>query len=74
MYTCLAYDSKKDRHTNLSNVNFPANPHKTGSLLKVLNVKVGARVMLTTNIDVTDGLTNGAKGTVRNILTIPKMV
>ena len=72
VYTCLAYDSKKDRHTNLVNVNFPDNPHKTGSLLKVLNVKVGARVVLTTNIDVTDDLTNGAMGTVTNVVIIPK--
>ena len=32
-------------------------------------MKVGARVMLTTNIDVSDGLTNGAVGTVKYIIT-----
>ena len=32
-------------------------------------MKVGARVMLTTNIDVSDGLTNGAVGTVKYVIT-----
>ena len=40
-----------------------------GYLRKVLHVKVGARVMLTTNIDVSDGLTNGAVGTVKYVIT-----
>ena len=32
-------------------------------------MKVGARVMLTTNIGVSDGLTNGAVGTVKYLMT-----
>ena len=32
-------------------------------------MKVGARVMLTTNIDVSDGLTNGNMGTVKYVVT-----
>ena len=32
-------------------------------------MKVGARVMLTTDIDVSDGLTNGAVGTVKYVIT-----
>ena len=63
VYACIAYENKKDIHTNLVNINFPANPHKTCSLLNILNVKVGARVMLTTIIDVIDGLPNAAMGT-----------
>ena len=35
---------------------------------KFLTVKIHARVMITTNIDVTDGLTNGAMGTVTNVV------
>ena len=46
----------------------PTNPHETGNLKKVLTVKINARVMITTNIDVTDGLTNGAMGTVTNVV------
>ena len=40
----------------------PLNPHLTGNLLTVFQFKIGARVMITTNIDVSDGLTNGAMG------------
>ena len=72
IYACLAYDSKKDGHTNVVSINFSANPHKTSNLLKVLNVKVGSRAMLATNIDVTDGLTNGVIGTFTNVIEIPK--
>ena len=36
--------------------------------LKVLTVKINARVMIITNIDVADGLTNGAMGTVTNVV------
>ena len=46
----------------------PTNPHKTGNLKKVRTVKINARVMMTTNIDVTDGLTNGAMGTVTSVV------
>ena len=44
----------------------PMNPHETGNLRKVLMVKINARVMIRTNIDVTDKLTNRAMGTVTN--------
>ena len=40
-----------------------------GNVRKVLHVKVGEKVMLTTNIDVRDGLTNGAVGTVKYVIT-----
>ena len=42
----------------------PINPCETGNLQKVLMVNINARVMITTNIDVSNGLTNGAIGTV----------
>ena len=47
----------------------PEKPHQTGNLRKVLQLKVGASIMVTDNIDVSDGLTNGARGTVTNIIT-----
>ena len=46
----------------------PTIPCETDNLQKVLTVKIDARVMITTNIDVTDGLTNGAMDTVTNVL------
>ena len=67
-FTNIATDSKKDDCTELANVTMPTNPYETGNLKKVLTVKINARVMITTNIDVTDGLTNGAMGTVTNVV------
>ena len=46
----------------------PTNLCETGNLKKVLTVKINARVMITTNIDVTDWLTNGTMGTVTNLV------
>ena len=46
----------------------PTNPSETGNLKKVLTVKIHARVMITININVTDGLSNGAMGTVTNVV------
>ena len=61
-----------DDCTELANDKMPMNPCKTGNLRKVLTVKINARVMIT-NIDVTDGLTNGAMGTV-TILVIDETI
>ena len=46
----------------------PENPHETGNLRKVLQLKIGAKIRLTTNINVSDGLTNGAMGSISNII------
>ena len=67
-FTNIATDSKKDDCTELANVTMPTNPCETGNLQKVLTIKINARVMITTNIDVADGLTNGAMGTVTNVV------
>ena len=65
---CVACDSKKDNIMNLANINIPDKPSATGNLAKELKIKIGARVMIITNIDVSDGLTNGVMGTIVNIL------
>ena len=52
LYSSEARDFSKDRSTNLADIIFPSNPRDTGNLLSLLNVKVAACVMLTTNIDV----------------------
>ena len=67
-FTNIATDSKKDDCTELANVTMPTNPHETGNLQNVLTVKINARVLITMIIDVTDGLTNGAMGTVTNVV------
>ena len=67
-FTNIATDSKKDDCTELANIRMPTNPHETGNLKKILTVKINASIMITTNIDVTDGLTNGAIGTVTNVV------
>ena len=46
----------------------PTNPCETGNLRKVLTIKINARVMITMNMDVADGLPNGAMGTVTNVV------
>ena len=67
-FTNIATDSKKDDCTELPNITIPTNPCETGNLKKILTVKINARVMITTNINVTDGLTNGTMGTVTNVV------
>ena len=67
-FTNIATDSKKDDCTEIANITMPTNPHETGNLKKILTVKVNARVMITTNININDGLTNDAMGTVTNVV------
>ena len=71
-FTNIATDSKKDDRTELANITMPTNPHETGNLKKILIVKNNAKVMITMNIDVSDGLTNGAMGTVTNVVIVER--
>ena len=68
-YEGVAFDSKKDHCTELTTIDVSLKPQKTGNLRKVVHVRVGARVMFTTNIDVSNGLTNHAVGTVKYVIT-----
>ena len=67
-FTNIAADSKKDDCTELANITMTTNPCETDNPKKNLTVKVNAKVMIATNIDVNDGLTNGAMGTVTNVV------
>ena len=54
-------------HIDLENLS--ENRNDTGGLHGTLKVAIGARVMLVANIDVSDGLVNGAREVVHNIVT-----
>ncbi len=66
-FHCMAQDSAVDHLTRRVNISFPEDHLKTGRLMKNLKLKIGTRVMLTNNIDLSDGLTNGAMGTMRHV-------
>ena len=64
-------DSKKDDETCQLDVDLSSLPmSQTGNLVSKLEVAVNARVMITVNIDISDGLVNGATGKVEKIITI----
>ena len=62
-----AIDNTKDKHTRLLNLKPSDNKADTG-LVSELHLAVGAKVMLTVNVDVSDGLVNGARGTIEDII------
>lgn len=63
-----AIDSKTDQQTGrIENITFDEKK-KPGGMLQTLKIAIGARVMMTTNVDTCDGLTNSATGTVTGFL------
>ena len=69
IFTINAYDANADSNTGSFKYTLSDDMDvgKTGNMKKILKIWVGARVILTDNLDVEDKLCNGSEGTVEYI-------
>ena len=67
-YESIALESKRDDCTQVSTLYLTKQNNTIGILRSIHRVKMGAKVMLTTNIDVSDGLANGAIDIITDII------
>ena len=70
-YTFKAVDSKRDEQTQRIENNSKNFRDMSGGLVTELKLAVGAKVVLTKNVDVSDGLVNSAAGVVTGFLPEP---
>ena len=64
-YTIKAYDTVAGQTSHISLANLSKKRSETDSLHSTLKLAVGARVMLTDNVDVSDGIVNSLGSTIK---------